>query len=250
MIVHEMTPINATTGLSVATYNIRKAIGRDFRRHPERVLETVASLGADIVALQEADYRFSGRKPIFDTSQVRRLTNLRTVTFTHDQNGLGWHGNILLVNPKLRILNAQVLELPGLEPRGGLLIDLAFGDREIRIVSAHLGLLAVNRRRQIEILRKAADPESGNPTIVMGDFNCWGKGRWSLRPLREGMKEVECGKTYPASGPLASLDQIFYSGPLVLSSCGPVRSRLTRMASDHLPARAEFELQSTSTSVG
>ncbi|MDF1608942.1 endonuclease/exonuclease/phosphatase family protein [Hoeflea sp. YIM 152468] len=231
-----------TASISVATYNVRKAIGGDYRRDPERVLEAVANLGVDIVALQEADYRFKQRKPIFSSSQVRHHTQLHTVSLNHNQNGLGWHGNILLVNPDLRILDARTIELKGLEPRGGLLVDLAHGDTEIRVICAHLGLLAAYRRRQAETLVEAADPGSGRVTLMMGDFNCWGKGRWSLKPFRDCMQEAECGKTFPAGFPVAALDQIFYAGPLQLKSAGRIQTGLTRMASDHLPVRAQFDI--------
>jgi endonuclease/exonuclease/phosphatase family metal-dependent hydrolase len=41
--------------LKVATYNIRKCVGTDRRRQPERILAVLAEIDADIVALQEAD---------------------------------------------------------------------------------------------------------------------------------------------------------------------------------------------------
>lgn len=228
------------TSLSIATYNVRKAIGRDYRRDPKRILESVADLGVDIVALQEADYRFKQRQAIFNSEQVRHLTSMHTVALNHNQNGLGWHGNILLVNPKMTILDARTIELPGLEPRGGLLVDLAHGGTEIRIISAHLGILAPYRRRQVEVLMEAADIESGRTTFVLGDFNCWGKSRWSLKPFRDFLHEAACGKTFPAGNPVASLDRIFYTDHAHLTSCGPVLNGLTRIASDHLPVRAQF----------
>jgi len=43
--------------LRLASYNIHKALGTDGRRDPGRVLEVVNALGADVVALQEADRR-------------------------------------------------------------------------------------------------------------------------------------------------------------------------------------------------
>ncbi len=49
------------TTFRVATYNIRKAIGTDRRRSPERILDVLAELDADVVALQEADRRFGPR---------------------------------------------------------------------------------------------------------------------------------------------------------------------------------------------
>src|SRR5947199_395131 len=47
--------------LTVASYNMRKAIGLDRRRDPQRILDVLHQIDADVVALQEADKRFGGR---------------------------------------------------------------------------------------------------------------------------------------------------------------------------------------------
>ncbi|MGD9812262.1 MAG: endonuclease, partial [Sphingobium sp.] len=47
--------------IRVASYNIRKAIGTDRRRSPERILAVLAEIDADVVILQEADRRFGPR---------------------------------------------------------------------------------------------------------------------------------------------------------------------------------------------
>ena len=47
--------------ITVASYNMRKAIGIDRRRRPDRVLAVLQEMDADIVALQEADKRFGTR---------------------------------------------------------------------------------------------------------------------------------------------------------------------------------------------
>ena len=43
--------------ITVASYNMRKAIGIDRRRNPERVLEVLKEIHADVVALQEVTAR-------------------------------------------------------------------------------------------------------------------------------------------------------------------------------------------------
>ena len=48
--------------ITVASYNMRKAVGTDRRRRPDRVLAVLKEIDADIVALQEADKRFGDRK--------------------------------------------------------------------------------------------------------------------------------------------------------------------------------------------
>src|SRR3546814_17047117 len=47
--------------IKVASYNMRKALGTDRRRNPERILEVLNEIDADVIALQEADRRFGPR---------------------------------------------------------------------------------------------------------------------------------------------------------------------------------------------
>ena len=47
--------------ITFASYNIRKAVGIDGRRDPERILAVLREIDADIIALQEADRRFGTR---------------------------------------------------------------------------------------------------------------------------------------------------------------------------------------------
>ena len=47
--------------ITIASYNMRKAVGTDRKRNPQRILEVLREVDADIVALQEADRRFGGR---------------------------------------------------------------------------------------------------------------------------------------------------------------------------------------------
>ena len=58
--------------LSVASYNIHKGIGTDRRRDLTRTVAVIAEIGADILALQEADTRFGlwpqSPKPFFHMS--------------------------------------------------------------------------------------------------------------------------------------------------------------------------------------
>ena len=47
--------------ITLASYNMHKAVGLDGRRDPHRVLKVLQEIDADIVALQEADKRVGGR---------------------------------------------------------------------------------------------------------------------------------------------------------------------------------------------
>lgn len=48
--------------LSVASYNIHKGVGTDRRRDLARTAAVIAEIGADILAVQEADTRIGNRK--------------------------------------------------------------------------------------------------------------------------------------------------------------------------------------------
>ena len=56
----------------------------------------------------------------------------------------GWHGNLILVRDAL-LEDLHQIDLPGLEPRGALMVDLAMSGRPLRVVAAHLGLLPSSR---------------------------------------------------------------------------------------------------------
>ena len=47
--------------MRIVSYNIRKAVGLDRRRDPERILAILREVDADIVVLQEADRRLGRR---------------------------------------------------------------------------------------------------------------------------------------------------------------------------------------------
>src|SRR6266576_2347098 len=53
--------VSVSPCITVASYNMRKAIGLDRRRDPQRILDVLHQIDADVVALQEADKRFGGR---------------------------------------------------------------------------------------------------------------------------------------------------------------------------------------------
>ncbi len=57
--------------LGVASYNIHKGVGADRRRDLMRTAAVISEIGADIVALQEADTRFGSRRGLLDLDHLR-----------------------------------------------------------------------------------------------------------------------------------------------------------------------------------
>jgi endonuclease/exonuclease/phosphatase family metal-dependent hydrolase len=46
--------VTAPPSITVASYNVRKAIGTDRKRDPQRVLEVLHEIDADVIALTSA----------------------------------------------------------------------------------------------------------------------------------------------------------------------------------------------------
>ncbi len=230
-----------TDRLTIASYNIRKAIGRDGRRDPARVLGVIAGLEADVVVLQEADFRFKGRQAIFDVAAIGGATGLRAVDVAPQAPGLGWHGNMLLLRDGIDAVHMNPLELPGLEPRGAVIADLSVDGRPLRLILAHLGLIPAQRRRQARLLAGHVLPDG--PTVLAGDLNAWRAAPPSLDPIARVLTLVPTGPSFPTRRPTIRFDRIYHSAHCTLTRAGAVDTPAARLASDHLPIRAELRFR-------
>jgi endonuclease/exonuclease/phosphatase family metal-dependent hydrolase len=230
------------TLLRVASYNIRKCVGLDRRRDPDRVLGIIAELGADAVALQEADRRLGERPATLERGRIETITGLVPVDLAANDISLGWHGNAVLLHPEIKVERVRRLDLPGLEPRGAVLIEAARDGRSFRMVAVHLGLTRAFRRRQlIEIAKAAAPRDAEMPTVILGDMNEWRKDR-GLEPLAPVFTVHAPGLSFHAARPVAALDRIAVNRRMTLHGAGVHRSEVARIASDHLPVWADLKM--------
>lgn len=236
-----MTTTKTTTRLRLASYNIRKALGTDRRRDPGRVLGVIADLAADVVVLQEADYRLPPRPPVFDRAQIFDRTGLVPVSFGHGRESLGWHGNALLIRPELALTAQAHHDLPGLEPRGCVEAVVGKDGHLLRVVGVHLGLLRASRRRQLSTVLGFLGAGSPLPTLIAGDFNerslSVGLGR-----LAPQFRILSGGPTYHSRYPVFPLDRMAVSAGIGRADLHVHRSETAARASDHLPLVAEIVL--------
>ncbi len=229
--------------LKVASYNIRKAVGLDWRRRPARVLDVLNELGADVVALQEVDRRFGSRISALDPELIEKHTDYRAIKFSHRPQSLGYHGNVILARKAIRVIDARPLVLPHLEPRGAAVADLEFGGKSIRVVGMHLGLTKKWRQLQTQtIVNELRALEANMPTILMGDLNEPDLKSGVLRAFEHGHTIAACGPSFHASMPVFTLDRIIVTENISIGEAGVHRSALSREASDHLPIWAQLAL--------
>jgi len=241
--------------ITLASYNMRKAVGLDRKRDPRRVLDVLQEIDADVVALQEADKRVGGRgsavphelidshgmykpvhlgvkhKRVFDKARrhTDRLLKINT-------RNIGWHGNAILVKPHIGVIDCAALELPTLEPRGAVIAELLIGDRPIRVVGMHLDLSGLWRKRQMRaILDAIATRPQKMPTVLMGDTNEWRTVSGCLNELDGEFHLAPTGNSFHARHPVAALDRIIVHKDLNIEAAGVHMSPAARRASDHLP---------------
>ena len=246
--------------IRVLSYNMHRAIGVDRLFRPERIARVIDHHQADIVLLQEVDVG------------VPRSRNLDLAKEMAEAAGYPYYAtglNVTLFKGKYG--NATLSKYPIKSSRN---IDLTVGKRKSRgclhstieinnsdnffqtleVFNLHLGLSSQERVRQVGLLihsNEFMDLTPDTPCLVGGDLNDW---RTRLAPIFTDILNFKCATnhssgyhnpylTYPSFSPTGGLDKIFYRGPMKLIKRRRCWMGITRLASDHLPVIAEFELQ-------
>jgi len=245
--------------LRIVTYNIHRAIGVDRLFRPDRIVEIVEHHQPDIVLMQEVD---EGAPRSRELDLARELAV--KLGFPHYAVGhnvslrKGRYGNATLSRyPILRERNID-LTIERRKRRGcqhtTIRIQKAAGHRhDLEVFNLHLGLSARERSRQIGLLARSGEFSNLDPglaCLVGGDFNDW---RSLLHPIFTEILDFRCAtqrdygyngaiRTYPSFSPTGGLDKLYFRGPLRMISARSCRLRISRVASDHLPIVAEFDI--------
>lgn len=229
--------------LRVLTWNVHGCVGRDRVFDPHRIADVLHMAQPDIAALQEID--------------ARHAKSLALDPFTFFADRFGWasvaartlvtddghYGHILMSRWPIESLGDEDLSLPRSEPRKAIFgaIEAPFG--RLTVVAAHLGLLWLDRRKQLARLKARLDALGGGPTLVLGDFNDYFRRGAADRAFCPPLTPAPALPTFPSRLPLLPLDRIWYDARLKLDSVGtlPEAGRL----SDHLPVLASFSGRAT-----
>jgi endonuclease/exonuclease/phosphatase family metal-dependent hydrolase len=223
--------------LTVASYNIHRGVGLDRRRDLDRIAAVIAEIGPDVIALQEV-IRDAGSVHGDQAAYLADRLGMTLVMGATRPHGAGTYGNAVL--SRLPVLGWATCDLSwrAREPRGCLRVDLAANGRTVHVFNCHLGLALRERREQLELLAafiRASERLEG-PRVLMGDFNEWHRG-----PITRGLRLEfsspmrRMRRTHPAVFPLFRLDRIYWDVELEGEAFHAHRSRLARVASDHLP---------------
>jgi endonuclease/exonuclease/phosphatase family metal-dependent hydrolase len=240
------------TALRIATYNIHRCRGLDGRTRPERIIGVLKAVDADVVALQEV----VGAGP-HGGGQAEELGAAL---------GMGWimssarllrghqFGNMVLSRFPITQHVEHDLSWKTCEARRMQRVDVSVNGSTLHVYNVHLGTALLERRHQAERLASiVTDRHVPGPKLVLGDFNEWMKGlvtstlsaRLNSVDLRDFLKHR---RTYPGVFPLLHLDHIYYAGHLEIVGIELPRTRLSLVASDHLPLVADVRVGGTTKS--
>jgi endonuclease/exonuclease/phosphatase family metal-dependent hydrolase len=229
--------------LRIASYNIRKSIGLDWKRKPQRIQEVLGELHADVVLLQEADRRLGARAGTLWATNLREELGYQFVDLNCRPQSHGWHGNAILYRSPLQPMDPARIRLPKLEPRGAVSVVFDLSDQLLlRVIGTHLSVVRAVREKQLTSLMQgvAADPFDG-PTVIGGDFN-ERRPDDRLTHYLGDFQLVTPGPSFHSARPLWSLDRFAIRGGLTLKGSFVHTSVTALRASDHLPVCMDIEL--------
>jgi endonuclease/exonuclease/phosphatase family metal-dependent hydrolase len=232
--------------IRVVTYNVHRCIGMDRRRRPDRVAAVLRDIEADVIALQEV----IGAGPN-GGSQIEEIGAAL---------GMGWvmaparhlrghqFGNVVLSRFPIVQHTQHDLSWKTCEPRCVQRVDVQIDSRVLHLYNVHLGTAILERRHQAERLATiVADRHVGGAKLLVGDFNEWMRGL-ATRLLSSKLKSVDLTeflkrrRTYPGLFPILHLDHIYYAGHVEIVGIALPRTRLSLVASDHLPLVADVRI--------
>lgn len=245
---YRSSPIGAPAGALIASYNVHKCVGVDNRFDPERVTRVIGEIGADIIAMQEAAQRFGDKSALLDLPRLEREHGLIAVPAPDNPDGCGWYGNFLLFREGV-VRDVHQLRLPGVEPRGALVVDVDLDAGPLRIVAAHLGLLRRSRAQQTEAILTTVCERSERPTLLLGDLNEWRLGQnSSLHSLGPVFGPLTAAlPTFPSRFPIFALDRILRNPENMVLGIEVHATPLARLASDHLPIKARIDVKAAAS---
>ena len=234
------------SALRIATYNIHRCRGLDGRTRPDRIIDVIRTVDADIVALQEVVG--AGPKGGGHAEEIGAALGMGWVMAPARQLRGHHFGNAVLSRHPIVNHLEHDLSWKTCEARRLQRVDVSVNGATLHVYNVHLGTAILERRHQAQRLATiVSDRHVPGPKIVLGDFNEWMRGL-ATTLLSEKLNSVDLRsflkrrRTYPGLFPFLHLDHIYYAGKVQVVGIELPRTRLALVASDHLPLVATIEI--------
>jgi endonuclease/exonuclease/phosphatase family metal-dependent hydrolase len=212
----------------VATWNAQHGLRPDGVVDIELVGRTVASLDADVVAIQELDVRTRRAERVDQAGAVASVARLRHVYAAGRR--LGWLGRFGVgLFSRGAIDDVEVLRLPGDRRRRIAVLARTSG---VSVAAMHLSRRRSESAHQLGVVLDALLARPG-PHLALGDLNRRDHEVDVL--LARGFTVAGGPPTYPAAAPLLRIDHVAAVGMAIVSVDVP-----SVAVSDHRPLVVEL----------
>jgi endonuclease/exonuclease/phosphatase family metal-dependent hydrolase len=239
----------------IMTYNVHRCLGADGAIAPTRIAEVILRYEPDVVALQELDIGHARTGHADQPELIARAVQMRHEFFPAVEAAHERYGDAILSRFPLSLIRAGPLPTmalqPRLERRGALWVQVDCHGVPLQLLNTHLGLGRSERLAQVEALMGRewlGDQTCMPPRVFCGDFNTWpgtlayGRLRQVLHNAQDRGRHTWWRNTFPSRCPMVCIDHVLHSPDLRVRSVQVPRTRLTRVASDHLPVLVELAL--------
>jgi endonuclease/exonuclease/phosphatase family metal-dependent hydrolase len=237
--------------IRVVTWNVHKCVGgTDGRYEPQRIIDCLASYEPNVLLLQEVARDIPRLRGEDQVAILSEGLGMHAAFHPEHRFKAGYYGNMILSGYPLADIQHVDLTIGWRKIRGAIQahVRVPIGEhrRTLVVNNLHLGLAGSERALQ---LARFVQSDSFNhlhattPLIVGGDLNdLWGSlGPKFLKPQQLERAGKLCN-SFPAAYPLRPLDGIFFRGSVRLKHFQVGSCRLSKVASDHRPLIADFEI--------
>ncbi|MEM8870602.1 MAG: endonuclease/exonuclease/phosphatase family protein [Pseudomonadota bacterium] len=238
--------------MTCISWNIHRGRGGDGRVDAERVLNVLSDEvwqpETDALFLQEADAEQPPQRGVLDVHRIEAITGLRHMhrdrTLRSTDESHGFLGVVAFLRPDWAVEAVRLVDLPGLCPRGAVVIDAARRARSIRFCATHLSLSQPLRIAQMRTLGQHFQRCDRRQTILCGDFNewrPWGGLALSRRVLMDTFRGP-APASFPVGRAILPLDRMLTNTPGRVSEVKVLDGPGIRSASDHRPIYGRITL--------
>jgi len=227
--------------IRVATYNIHRCVGLDGIEDKMRIAAVLNEIDADIVALQEVTSHSKTADDVLAyLAEAVGMVPIEGFTLT----AAGAHyGNALLSRLPIAASRRIDISVKGREPRGVIQVELSLNNTRLVMWATHLGLGFRERRIQTKQLLKVVDAMQSDLNILLGDFNEWLPFSGPLSAIGDRFTTPKTPATFPSRRPFLKLDRIWLRPAGKIQSLRTHSTRLSLVASDHLPLVMDLDAQ-------
>lgn len=243
------------SSFTIMTYNVHRLVGNDRHASASRIARVIDCCQPDIVALQELPgARIRPETGGACQDLAHELALLTTVRGHFNLERERW-GNVVFSRFPMRLVSAGGLHpehrYRTMVPRGVLWVEVDLGTQKLQVFNTHLGLTPRERNYQAKVLTGPewlSHPDCRPPVVLCGDFNAlpsWSIHKRLKNALMDEQEKLKFGHTqftFPSNVPIVRFDHIFVSPDLIVESELIPRTRLTSVASDHLPLVVKLRL--------